>query len=246
VIEPEQPGCVESEDAHAIQAVRAVSEALLAGLGARRIRLSLTVADGGGLEIGGEVGTGAAGTDIWRRSWGPDGSLATLEVEPAAAASGPLPRQAAERRDSAAEPLRRLLEVGIRARSPLEAAEAVASVAAEMLGFPVGCAYLVDPLGRISDVAAVGAGRDGTRRLRECLVGRAASPVWRRMVESPNAGPDLVADTRAPGAVRRGGLAETMGFGSMAGILLHSSDGPLGLVVCGGPDPRSPHPLAGQ
>jgi diguanylate cyclase (GGDEF)-like protein len=137
------------------------------------------------------------------------------------------------------EALRRLLEVGVGARSPLEAAEALARTAAEVLGFPVGCAYLVDAFGRISDVVTVGADGESAQRLRDCLVGREASPVWRRTVEGPHPAPDLIADTHVPGAVRPAGVAETMGFRSMAAVALLSSDGPLGLVLCGDSRPRT-------
>ncbi|MCU1492582.1 MAG: Cyclic di-GMP phosphodiesterase Gmr [Acidimicrobiaceae bacterium] len=137
--------------------------------------------------------------------------------------------------------MRQLLETGIRAGSPIEAAAALASTAARVLDFPVACAYLVDDAGRISEVVTVGARPGRGEALRARLVGElaAGSPVWRRTVEGPEAGPNLIADTTALGVVRAGGVAQVLGLRSLATIPLLSSDGPLGVVLCGDTEPRS-------
>lgn len=257
MIEP-QPVCAEIDLICASRGLEAVCRALLGGLGARCVRLLQPDLKGGDFRVTVAVGEEAGGGKVWRRGLGPEGSLGVLEVWPAAEARGaclePLvdalnallcaqapnePTRDTHHDHLVAETLRQLLEAGIWARSPLEAAEALAGAAAEVMGFPVGCAYLVDALGRISDVVTVGAGSESAQRLRDCLVGREASPVWRRTVEGPHPIPDLIADTRVAGTVRRGGVAETMGFRSMAAVALLSSDGPLGLVLCGDPQPRT-------
>lgn len=258
MIEPE-PVCAEIDLIGSSRVLKAVCRALLGGLGACCVRLLQPSLKEGDFRITVRVGEDAGVGKVWWRGLGPEGSLGVLKVWPATAARGPcveplvealnalLCLEAQKKEPSGdtnherfvTEALRRLLEVGLGARSPLEAAEALAGTAAEVLGFPVGCAYLVDALGRISDVVTVGADGESAQRLRDCLVGREASPVWRRTVEGPHPAPDLIADTRVPGAVRRGGLAETMGFRSMAAVALLSSDGPLGLVLCGDPRPRT-------
>ena len=254
MIEPE-PVCAEIDLIWASRGLEAVCRALLGGLGVRCVRLLQPDLKGGDFRVTVAVGEEAGGGKVWRRGLGPEGSLGVLEVWPAAEARGaclePLvdalntllcaqaPNEHTHHDHLVAETLRQLLEAGIWARSPLEAAEALAGAAAEVMGFPVGCAYLVDALGRISDVVTVGAGSESAQRLRDCLVGREASPVWRRTVEGPHPIPDLIADTRVAGTVRRGGVAETMGFRSMAAVALLSSDGPLGLVLCGDPQPRT-------
>ena len=135
--------------------------------------------------------------------------------------------------------MRQLLETGVSARSPMEAAIALASTAARVLDVPVACAYLVDDAGRIAKVSTVGASPERAARLRGGLVGQLASdsPVWRRTVEGAEPGPDLIDDVTVGGAVRRGGVADLLGLRSLAAIPLLSSDGPLGLVLCGGPEP---------
>lgn len=142
--------------------------------------------------------------------------------------------------ETTAAAMRQLLETGVRARSPIEAAEALAGTAALVLGFRVACAYLVDEAGRISRVVTVGAEPGRGEALRAGIVGRLAadSPVWRRTVEGPEAGPDFIDDTATEGLVRSGGVAQVLGLRSMAAIPLLSSDGPLGLVLCGDGSPR--------
>jgi diguanylate cyclase (GGDEF)-like protein len=142
--------------------------------------------------------------------------------------------------EAASAAFRQLLETGVRASTPMEAAEALAATAAKVLDMPTACAYLVDDAGRISDVATVGAAPGLGVALRRSLVGRLAadSPVWQRTVEGEARGPDLIADTKVAGVVRPGGVAETLGLRSLAAIPLLSSDGPLGLVLCGDPQPR--------
>ncbi|MGH9082038.1 MAG: putative bifunctional diguanylate cyclase/phosphodiesterase [Acidimicrobiales bacterium] len=151
-------------------------------------------------------------------------------------------RSAREERQHAAttDALHRLLQLGVRARSPIEAAKALASTAAQVLDFPVACAYLVDDGGTITDVVSTGINQQDAARLRLHLVGQAArgSPVWRRAVEGPSAGPDLIGDTGRSGSVRHGGVAQSLGLRSMAAIPLLSSQGPLGLVLCGDHAPR--------
>ncbi len=136
--------------------------------------------------------------------------------------------------------LRQLLEAGVRACSPMEAAEAIVSASARALGLPTGCAYLVDGAGVISEVATVGAAPALADELRARLVGRLAgdSPVWRRTVQGDAPGPDLIPDTAVAGQVRANGVAQVLGLGSLVAIPLLSSDGPLGLVLCGAPEPR--------
>lgn len=136
--------------------------------------------------------------------------------------------------------LRRLLEAGVRACSPLEAAEVLASSSAAALGVPKACAYLVDQEGRICEIATVGANAAQAAALRKNLLGApaAGSPVFRRVVEGAAPGPDLVEDTATIGKVRPGGVAECLELRSMAAIPLMSSEGPLGMVLCGDVTPR--------
>ncbi len=145
-----------------------------------------------------------------------------------------------------ARAVRTLLEAGVRAVSRLEAAEALARTTATVLGVSTACAYLVDDDGRVAEVATVGAGPGRDALLRKTLVGAPAdgSPVWRRAATGDNPGADLVTDTRRPGAVRAGGVAEILGLRSIATIPLLSSAGILGIVTCGDADaPREwlPH-----
>ncbi|MGH9087794.1 MAG: EAL domain-containing protein [Acidimicrobiales bacterium] len=145
-----------------------------------------------------------------------------------------------EHHTAANDALHRLLQMGVQARSPIEAAKALASTAAQVLDFPVGCAYLVDEHGIITEVVSVGTDDVHAARLRDHLVGKLArgSPVWRRTVEGDQAGPDLVDDTARHGVVRQGGVAQSLDLRAMAAIPLLSSDGPLGLVLCGDHEPR--------
>ncbi|MDA8290370.1 MAG: EAL domain-containing protein [Actinomycetota bacterium] len=142
--------------------------------------------------------------------------------------------------ETIASAMRHLLEAGVRAGSAIEAAEALARTAAKVLDFPVAAAYLVDDAGRISRVVTVGARPGRGEQLQSRLTGQLAadSPVWRRTVEGPEPGPDLVDDTAADGLVRPGGVAQVLGLRSLAAIPLLSSDGPLGLVLCGDSTPR--------
>ena len=145
-----------------------------------------------------------------------------------------------QQHETIAAAMRQLLEAGVRAGSAIEAAEALARTAAKVLDFPVAAAYLVDDAGRISHVVTVGARPGRGEQLRSRLVGELASdsPVWRRTVDGPDAGPDLIDDTTAGGIVRPGGVAQVLGLRSLAAIPLLSSDGPLGLVLCGDATPR--------
>jgi diguanylate cyclase (GGDEF)-like protein len=177
-------------------------------------------------------------------AFGPD------ELEVAVRATdylGAAARSVRRRRETSAQEtiagaFRQLLEAGVRACTSMEAAEAIAATAASVLGLPTACAYLVDPAGRISEIATVGAAPGLAEQLRESLIGKRAidSPVWKRAVEGSAAGPDLIADTAVLGRVRPGGVAEVLGLRSLATIPLLSSDGPVGLVLCGDPAPR-PH-----
>ena len=145
-----------------------------------------------------------------------------------------------EQHSTTAHALRQLLEMGVQAGSAIEAARALASTAARVLGCPVGCAYLVDDAGRITDMVTVGADAERAEQLRRQLVGRRAadSPVWQRTVVGPDPGPDLIEDTRRSGIVRTRGVAQLLGLRCLAAIPLLSSDGPLGLVLCGDHVPR--------
>ncbi|HSP39633.1 MAG TPA: EAL domain-containing protein [Frankiaceae bacterium] len=140
-----------------------------------------------------------------------------------------------ERKLATATAVRQLLEAGVRAMSRFEAAQAVAQTTAAVLGVSTVCTYLVDESGLISELATYGAEPARADRLRLDLVGAQASgsPVWRRAAAGLQPGPDLIRDTSRPGAVRPGGVAEVLGLRSMASIPLLSSDGPLGLVLCG-------------
>jgi diguanylate cyclase (GGDEF)-like protein len=142
-------------------------------------------------------------------------------------------------RDASDKALRHLLETGIHAGSQLEAAQAVASCAAGTLHFPVSCAFLVGEHGTISMVSVSGTTASRTAALRALLIGEVATkiPVWRRAFSSA-AAPDLIGDTRAPGAVRPGGLASTLELRALVGIPLHSPEGPLGFAVAGDTAPH--------
>ncbi len=142
---------------------------------------------------------------------------------------------------AAADALRQLLEMGVRAGSPMDAALALASTAARVLDVPVACAYLVDDSGRITAVSTLGAAPGLAERLRSGLVGQlaAGSPVWRRTVEGAEPGPDLIDDVVVGGSVRPGGVADLLELRALAAMPLLSSDGPLGLVLCGHPEPRT-------
>jgi diguanylate cyclase (GGDEF)-like protein len=165
---------------------------------------------------------------------------AAIAILVAAATSGLARRERRAEAEATSSALLHLLETGVRACSPMEAAEALAATAAKVLGFPTACAYLVDDDGYITEMATVGAAPGLADKLRSELVGRlaSASPGWRRTVEGHAAGPDLISDTTLPGLVRKGGIAEVLGLRSLAAIPLLSSDGPLGLVLCGDSKPR--------
>jgi diguanylate cyclase (GGDEF)-like protein len=132
-----------------------------------------------------------------------------------------------------------LLELGVRATSAREAAEALAKVAAAALDLPISCGYLVEN-DRISEVVVHGVEAPLAARLRQVLLGARAddSPVWRRTVGGERPVPDLVEDTSVPGTVREAGVARLLGLGCLAAIPLLSADGPLGLVLCGDRRPR--------
>ncbi len=146
----------------------------------------------------------------------------------------------AARRLATADALRHVLQMGVRACSSLEAAEALAICAATALGVPVGAAYLVDHAGLIREIATAGATPDEDAAIRRNLIGQPAadSPVWRRVMEGIHDGPDLIADARVSGAVRKGGVAESLGLRFLATIPLLSSDGPIGLILCGDRAPK--------
>ncbi len=139
---------------------------------------------------------------------------------------------------STASALQQLLAAGVLASSSMEAAQALATTTAAVLGVSTACTYLVDDDGLICELATYGATDDRDARLRQRLLGAPAngSPVWQRVVAGLQPGPDLITDTWRPGAVRLGGVADILGLRSMATIPLLSSDGPLGLVTCGDAD----------
>jgi diguanylate cyclase (GGDEF)-like protein len=140
-----------------------------------------------------------------------------------------------ERKLAVATAIRQLLEVGVRAVSRMEAAQAVATTTATVLGVTTACTYLVDERGLISELATFGADPGREARLRAKLVGAPAmgSPVWRRAAAGLQPGPDLISDTSVPDVVRPGGVAQVLGLRSMAAIPLLSKNGVLGLVLCG-------------
>jgi diguanylate cyclase (GGDEF)-like protein len=132
-----------------------------------------------------------------------------------------------------------LLQAGVHSCSLLEAAEAVARTIAKVLGVPCAATYLVDRSKVITELAAVGVTDEMVATLRRGLIGQRGpdSPLWQYAVDCPQPGPYFVDDVRA-GAVRPGGVAALLGFRCLAAIPLLSSDGPLGLVMCG--DSRGP------
>jgi diguanylate cyclase (GGDEF)-like protein len=138
-------------------------------------------------------------------------------------------------RDATGDALHQLLQTGVRACSPLEAAQALASAASKALGAEVACALLVDNDGRINQVATEGVGRELAEDVKSRLIGlvAAASPAWQRTFGSGRGAPDMLDDTRVAGVVRPGGAVELLGLQSAASIPVLSSDGPLGLVLCG-------------
>ena len=150
----------------------------------------------------------------------------------------------AARRLATADALRHVLQMGVRACSSLEAAEALAICAATALGVPVGAAYLVDDAGLIREIATAGATPDEDATIRRNLIGQPAadSPVWRRVMEGIHDGPDLIADAWVSGAVRKGGVAESLGLRFLATIPLLSSDSPIGLILCGDRAPKCEWP----
>lgn len=136
------------------------------------------------------------------------------------------------------------LEAGVRSCSLLEAAESIARTAAKALSVPVACTYLVDKRKVITELAAAGATDQQITALRQQLIGKPApgSPVWRRAIEVLHPGPYFLDDTSGAGNVRSGGMSQVLGLRCLAAIPLLSSDGPLGVVVCGDPGaPRAWH-----
>jgi len=138
-------------------------------------------------------------------------------------------------RDATGDALHQLLQTGVRACSPLEAAQALASAASKALGAQVACALLVDKDGRINQVATEGVSRELAEEVKSRLVGllAAGSPTWRRTIESGQGAPDMIDDTRVAGVVRPGGAVELLRLQCAAAIPVLSSGGPLGLVFCG-------------
>lgn len=138
--------------------------------------------------------------------------------------------------------LRRLLETGVTATSPIEAARALAGTAASVLGFSGACAYLVDEDARITQVVTVGVEPGRQEAVQAALVGQLAtgSPVWRRTVQGAGGGSWARLDRRhlQAGVGPEWRVAQVLGWRSLAAIPLLSSDGPLGLVLCGESAPR--------
>ena len=204
-----------------------------AGRGASAVGLAVPVSELGALVVEGPPG------------WVCDSRVVRLATL-AAAVLGDVARSVCREHDraydaAAADALRQLLEMGVRAGSPMEAALALASTAARVLDVPVACAYLVDEGGRITAVSTLGAAPGLAERLRAGLVGQLASgsPVWRRTVEGAEPGPDVIDDVVVGDSVRPGGVADLLELRALAAIPLLSSDGPLGLVLCGHPEPRT-------
>ena len=148
-----------------------------------------------------------------------------------------LAKQRAERDQqlAVAAALNDLFRAGVHSRSVLEAAEAVARTTTQVLGVESACTYLVDGARRITELVTVGTDPDRVVALRRRLIGALASdsPVWQHSVEAPEPGPYLVPEIRPTGQVRPEGMATIMGLRCLAAIPLMSSDGPLGVVVCG-------------
>ena len=137
--------------------------------------------------------------------------------------------------DATGDALHQLLQTGVRACSPLEAARALASAASKAVGAEVACALLVDKDGRINQVATEGVSLELAERVKSRLVGLLAegSPAWRRTFLRGRGSPDMLDDTRVVGAVRPGGAVELLGLRCAASIPVLSDEGPLGLVLCG-------------
>lgn len=138
-----------------------------------------------------------------------------------------------------ASALTELLELGVRAASATEAAEAVARAMGTVLELPVACGYLVEH-GVITEVVVRGVDPEAAERFRRGLVGARAedSPVWHEAVAGDRPQPVLIEDTRVPGTVRTSGVAQLLDLVCLAAIPLLSAEGPLGLVICGDRQPR--------
>ncbi len=133
-----------------------------------------------------------------------------------------------------------LFRAGVHSTSILAAAKAVAVTTRQVLGVDVACTLLVDRAERISEIAAVGAPSAQIDALRAKLTGELVSEsvIWKNTVESIDAGPFFLAELATQPEMRPEGIAGSLGLACLAAIPLMSSDGPLGVVVCG--DARGP------
>ncbi len=131
----------------------------------------------------------------------------------------------------AAAAVRRLFEEGSHADGVGQAARLLARVTADVFGTERAAVHVTDPEGVIRTVYGVGVPQEVAARLERSLVGRRAadSPVWCR-AERDRA-PVLADDARE--LRRTGGFAEVMGLRSYAAMPLLSTDGPVGMAVCG-------------
>jgi diguanylate cyclase (GGDEF)-like protein len=131
--------------------------------------------------------------------------------------------------------LHRLLEVGMTAGSALEAAQALARTMAEALEVSTACTCIVDERGLITDVLTFGAAPERAAEARRQLVGTpiADSPVGRQVMSGRSGEPVLVADTGPSGAVRKGGLAQSLGLRCVAAVPILSGEGPVGVASIG-------------
>ncbi|MET0426114.1 MAG: sensor domain-containing diguanylate cyclase [Actinoplanes sp.] len=127
--------------------------------------------------------------------------------------------------------IRKLFEAGMAATSVEAAGRVLATSAAEAFRAPAGAVVLVDPDGRIRYVHTVGLADDDQRVVGQLGKMAAGSPVWRSVSDGK---PSLVGDA-AGAAMMPGGLIEGMGLKSFIAIPMMSTDGPVGMILCGDP-----------
>jgi diguanylate cyclase (GGDEF)-like protein len=126
--------------------------------------------------------------------------------------------------------IRRLFELGMAATTVEAAGQILAASTAEAFRTQYATLHLIDPDGRIRYVHSTGLAEDQAR-LVQGLVGKNAidSPVWRSIAGGR---PALVGDVTTA-QVRKGGLVEILGLRCYLALPLLSSQGPVGMILCG-------------